>query len=149
MEQAKTGSLGELRDECKRTRAASDPDPEATQRRIHANRAARRHSEVDGSDVLTLRGTPDAIGRMITAAQHHADRFFRAARREGRREPAEAYLFDAFEDLITRPSDSEDRSPLPTGANAKIIFRIDYDVCGPPISGPSYVRVFDQVRGLV
>jgi hypothetical protein len=37
-------SLPELRDECARVRAAADPDPDATIRRIHAHRRLRHYT---------------------------------------------------------------------------------------------------------
>ena len=43
----------------------------------------------------------------------------------GRREPAEAYAFDAVEALITR-RDGADGKPIPRGSDAKIIVRIDH-----------------------
>jgi hypothetical protein len=54
--------------------------------------------------------------------QHRADQIFREAHREGRREPLEAYLFDAMQQLVTEGGGPS----LPTGANAKIIFRVDW-----------------------
>jgi hypothetical protein len=120
---AERGSLSELREACKRARAAADPDPEATHARIHANRSARKHTEVDGTQVITLRGTGAQLGPMWERARHEADRIFREARAEGRREPAEAYLLDAF-DRLTRGGGA--RRPA-AGADAKIIFRVDWD----------------------
>ena len=48
---------------------------------------------------------------------------FRQARAEGRREPSEAYAYDAATQLLTSAGDGE---PVPAGADAKIIVRIDH-----------------------
>lgn len=123
LEQAAAGSLGELREACKRTRAAADPDPDATQRRIHARRSLRSWVDAEGVGHAHLTGTPSAIGRIMAAVQHRAEKVFAEARTAGRRERAEAYQFDALEDLVTAEGAG---APLPKGANAKIIVRIDH-----------------------
>ena len=56
MDHAGKGSLDELRNECKRVRAAADPDPEGTHRRIHTARHVRTRTDVDGTWVMTVRG---------------------------------------------------------------------------------------------
>ena len=144
LDQAATGSINELRNEARRTRAAADPDPEATNRRIHAGRHARARTDSDGTWSLTLRGTPASGARILTGLQHRADVIFREAQAAGRREPAEAYLFDAAEELLSDPGatpaapsctcdgsartapPTRGRTPLPKGANAKVIARIDW-----------------------
>ena len=126
LDQAERGSLGELRNECKRVRAAADPDPEATQRRIHRDRHVRTRTDVDGTWVMTVRGTASSGARILAGLQHRADSIFRAAHHEGRREPSEAYLFDALEQLCADPSAADGATPLPKGANAKVIVRIDW-----------------------
>ncbi len=123
LDQAATGSLGELREACKRTRAAADPDPDATQRRIHARRSLRSWVDAEGIGHAHLTGTPSAIARIMAAVQHRAEKVFAAARTEGRRERSDAYQFDALEQLVTTPGDG---SALPKGADAKIIVRIDH-----------------------
>jgi hypothetical protein len=111
-----------VQEACKRAKAAADPDPEATRRRIDASRSATQHSEADGTAVLTLKGTADRIGRMWAHAEHRAKEQFDRARVEGRHEPWAAYVFDAVEQQLL---DSGGGKPMPSGANAKIIFGID------------------------
>jgi Domain of unknown function (DUF222) len=53
-------SLAELREECARVRAAADPDPEATNRRLHAARQLRRWIDGEGFWTLHAKGTPQA-----------------------------------------------------------------------------------------
>ena len=139
------------RDECARTRAAADPDPEATHRRIHRNRYLRSRTDTEGAWRLEARGTRADGARVMAALRHTADRIFRSARAEGRREPSEAYMFDALLERTTgdaaQPTSVDQdtgncatadssasnasngkvaRAALPVGADAKIIVRIDH-----------------------
>jgi hypothetical protein len=125
LEQAGRGSLDELRNECKRVRAAADPDPEVTHRRIHRARHVRTHTDPDGTWVMSVRGTAASGAHVMAGLRHRADGLFRKARGEGRREPSEAYLFDALEELCADPG-AAGSTPLPKGANAKVIVRIDW-----------------------
>jgi hypothetical protein len=95
-------SLNELRERCARTRAAADPDPDATQRRIHQERRLRRWTDPEGAWNLSARGTPDAGARFNTLLDPIIDELFGAARREGHRESREAYAFDALIELARR-----------------------------------------------
>ncbi len=123
---AQVASVNELRDEARRVRAAADPDTEATARMIHAARSARVHRESDSTWVLTARGTAAAGAQIIDGLDHRADQLFREAYREGRREPRDAYVFDALVELCTEGGAPEGRSPLPKGANAKVLARVDW-----------------------
>src|SRR5207244_10521403 len=62
------------------------------------------------------------------------DRLFRAARKEGRREPVEAYAADALTELATTELAGSEASPeasapkrRPRPNSAKVIFRLDLD----------------------
>ncbi len=92
-------SLGELREECARVRAAADPDPDATHRRIHAARRLRHYTDPEGGWNLTARGTAQAGAAFLTVLNVLTDAIFRQARRQGRCEPPEAYAFDALMQL--------------------------------------------------
>jgi hypothetical protein len=89
-------SLAELREECARVKAAVDPDPEATNRRIHAQRRLRHYTDGEGGWNLTARGTAQAGAAFLTVLNAITDAIFQQARRAGRREPVEAYAFDAL-----------------------------------------------------
>jgi hypothetical protein len=118
--------LAGVRDACRDARARADRDLEARRARINAARTATRHDESDGTSVLTLKGTPDRIGRMWARAEHLAKAKFDQARIEGRREPWAAYLFDAIEEQLHSDGTG---NPMPVGAGAKIIFRVDWEAC--------------------
>jgi hypothetical protein len=89
-------SLTELREECARVRTAADPDPEATNRRPHRERRLRRWIDGEGFWNLHAKGTPQAGAASNAAIQPIIDQRFKDAHRAGRREPVEAYAFDAL-----------------------------------------------------
>jgi len=89
-------SLGELRDRCQRTKAAADPDPDTTRRRIHANRSLRRWAGNDGSHHLHANGPAELLARIDAALRPIADKLFAAARTTGHHESPDAYAFDAL-----------------------------------------------------
>lgn len=121
---AKDKGLRELQDECRATRTNADPDPAATRARIHAKRAYRTWTDPDGTGHLHLSGPGDVIARVDNAVRHRCERIFRDASREGRREPTDAYAFDAATELLTSAGES---TPVPAGADAKVIVRVDLD----------------------
>ncbi len=99
---AASTNLYELREACQRTRAKADPDPDATHRRIHANRRLGTHVDGEGGWNLRARGTVEAGARLETALQPIIDHLFEQGRVRGRREPREAYAFDALVALAER-----------------------------------------------
>lgn len=98
-------SLGELRERCRRTKAAADPDPDATYRRLHAGRTARHYTDAETAWNLHVRTTPDAGGTIASALDQITDELFRHAYREGRREPRDAYAADAVLEMALRARD--------------------------------------------
>ena len=100
---AKKSSLKELKAECQRTKAAADPNPELTHQRIHASRYVRTFTDSEGAWNLHARGTVEAGARIEAALRPHVDAQFTNARTEERREPFEAYMFDALVDAVAQP----------------------------------------------
>src|SRR5215207_8490210 len=100
-------SLAELREECARVRAAADPDPEATNRRLHRGRALRRYTDPEGFWTLHAEGTPQAGAAFNTILDPIIDRIFGQARRQGRHEPVEAYGFDALMAMAGQAADGD------------------------------------------
>jgi hypothetical protein len=99
-------SLAELREECARVKAAADPDPEATNARIHAQRRLRHYRDGDGGWNLSARGTAHAGAAFLTVLNVITDQVFTAARRAGRKEPVEAYAFDALMAMAEHAAES-------------------------------------------
>ena len=109
-------SLPELRERCARTRAAADPDRDATDRRIHTERRLRRWTDAEGAWNLSARGTVEAGSRLNAVLNPIIDELFNAARRGGRRESRDAYAFDALIELTRRHvGRPDDRAATPAG----------------------------------
>ncbi|MEO6318560.1 MAG: DUF222 domain-containing protein [Acidimicrobiales bacterium] len=135
LEHAKAKTLRELQDECRRTRVNAEKDPDAARRRAHAKRSCRTWTDADGiTGHLHMSGPLATIARLDNAIRHRADQTFRTARAEGRREPSEAYAFDAASQLLTGAGGG---SVAPGGADAKIIVRVDHAALlrGHPVDG--------------
>ena len=132
LELAKTASVGEVADECARTKAAALPDADARHKAIHASRFLRRRKTADGAGELRYRSTLEEVAAIWSVVQGRAGRIFNAARAEGRREPEEAYLADALLEAVVAS-----QGAAPAGAPASGDGRADQapgDVvagCGP------------------
>jgi hypothetical protein len=113
LETAKTSSLGELRDECARKKAAADPDPDTTYKRIHNGRFCRQRRDPEGAWQLTARGTPDAAAAFNAALGPIIDDIFHTAWAAGRRERRESYAFDALIELARRAHNDHDTDREP------------------------------------
>ncbi|MEY2566722.1 MAG: hypothetical protein QOE35_1251 [Actinomycetota bacterium] len=119
LEEAKRLPLKELQAECGRTRAAHT-DTEAQRRRAHERRHVRKWQDPDGLGHLRAQGRAEDIEAMWPAISGEQDRVFAEARGEARREPTEAYAFDALLRLLT--GDASASAP-----SHKVIVRIDLD----------------------
>jgi hypothetical protein len=114
VELAGTTNLTELREACLRRTAAADPDPDATHVRIHARRSLRTRTDAEGARILSVRGTVDRVARIERALEPLIDDLFERGRKNGRREPREAYAFDALVAL----ADRDDMPPRPERSSA-------------------------------
>ena len=110
LRKAQTTKVGELREECLRTKVAADPDRDATHRRIHSERRLRFYTDSEGGRNLVARGTGDRVARIEQVLDPTIDDLFKQAWAEGRREPREAYAFDALVMLA-----EHDPAPEPDG----------------------------------
>jgi hypothetical protein len=124
VERAQRMSLRELREECARVRAAADPDPDATNRRIHQGRGLRRWTDQEGGWNLSARGTPQDGAAFSAVLDPIIDEIFSTARRDGRQEPVDAYGFDALIAMANRahggidqPGEVRDESIRTAGHN--------------------------------
>jgi len=118
---AARSSLGELRDEAARRKAAAE-DQEDKHNRIRAERHVRSWTGPDGAWRLAAQGTPEAGARFMARLQPIADEIFKTARAEGRHEPTEAYAFDA----LMRLADDGDSAPRARGGT-KVLVRVDFE----------------------
>ncbi|MFL6206935.1 MAG: DUF222 domain-containing protein, partial [Acidimicrobiales bacterium] len=91
-----------LRDEARRAKAAADRDPEATHRRINAERRLSRHTDVDGTWRLNANGTVVDGSIIASELDRLTDQVFRHQRASGTRECRDAYAFDALTEMARR-----------------------------------------------
>jgi Domain of unknown function (DUF222) len=120
LELAGRASLAELREECARVRAAADPDPDATNRRIHTQRRCRQYTDAEGGWNLHARGTAQDGAAFTTVLSAITDQVFTAARRDGRHEPVEAYAFDALMAMATHASRPDQPAAPANGGAAPV-----------------------------
>jgi hypothetical protein len=120
LELAPRASLVELREECARTRAAADPDPDATNRRIHAQRRCRQYTDAEGGWNLSARGTAQDGAAFTTVLNAITDQAFTAARQDGRHEPVEAYAFDALMAMATHAARPDQPAAPANGGAAPV-----------------------------
>ena len=113
LDTAAASSLAELRDECARTKARAT-DPAETERRIHARRSARDYTDGEGAWHFHATGTAADGSKVRAVLAPIVEERFAAARRDGDREPREAYAFDAFVELAGRAAgDTQTTRPNP------------------------------------
>lgn len=122
-------SLGELRDECARAKARAN-DPADTERRIHARRSLREYTDQEGAWHLHATGTIAAGSKVSAALRPMIEQLFATARKEDRREPREAYAFDALVEMAagaTRrdTSSAQSESRRQPSLNYLTLIRVD------------------------
>ena len=128
---ARRGSFRELQDAAQSVKAAADPDPEATRRRIHAARGLWSRRDADGSQVMCWRDNPERIAHGLAGIAAAREELFRAARTAGQRERPEALDADALYLTLTagpagagRPDPRRRRAGGRWG-QAKVLVRVD------------------------
>jgi len=139
-------SLYELREACARARANADPDPAATERRIHAKRCVRRYHDPDGTEHLHASGTKADMAKVDQALAPIIDEILKAHRETDLREPPEAYAFDALVQLAER---GRSASGVDAKGNVKprylTILRVDWDAL---VRGTCKAEEICEIAGL-
>jgi hypothetical protein len=126
IETARHASLGELRDECARTKAAALPDAEARHRAVHAGRFARRRACGDGAAEVVYHSTPDEVAAVWGVVERYREKAFTRARRDGVRESFDAYAADGLLAMARAAAGAGDAIAPRRGSDAKVIVRIDH-----------------------
>jgi hypothetical protein len=119
LDTAKSQSVGELRDACARTKANAC-DREERRRRIHERRGLRDWVDAEGAGHLHLTDNPEKVAEIMAGLAPTRDQLFAQARKDGRREPLEAYAADALHQVVGRGTAPAKR----TGAT-KVLVRVD------------------------
>jgi len=104
LDEAQRSSVGELRLRCAEKKA-DNQDLAAIEQRIHARRCLRRWRDAEGAEHLHATGTKRDMALVDQALKRATDEVFKAARRDGLREPLDAYAFDALVAMCQRAID--------------------------------------------
>src|SRR5205807_5505322 len=96
LEKAGRDTVKQLRDECRRVRHAAS-DQQARYDAIKRERYLRTWTDTEGAFCGAFRTTADAGARMLAGLDAEIERVFKGARKDGRREPHQAYAVDARE----------------------------------------------------
>jgi hypothetical protein len=99
LDKAGSDSVKSLRDECLRVKHAAT-DEQARYETIRRDRHLRTWTDGQGAFCGGFRTTPDAGARILAVLEAETNRMFKQARKEGRREPHQAYAMDALEALL-------------------------------------------------
>jgi hypothetical protein len=116
--------LAKVREECLRARAGKDGDE--AHERIRRERRLREYPDAEGAWNLSARGTPEAGATFRSAHDPIVDELFKRARAEGRKEPREAYAFDALIELCKRATGARGGGEQRPSARFVGLIRIDY-----------------------
>ena len=96
---AEGAPLADIREKCQRARAK---DRDAAYERIRKARSFKGYTDTEGAWNAVARGPIDAGAEFRAVHGPIVEEMFNAARAEGRREPYEAYAFDALIELARR-----------------------------------------------
>jgi hypothetical protein len=167
---AEGAPLADIREKCQRARAK---DRDAAYERIRKARSFKGYTDTEGAWNAVARGPIDAGAEFRAVHGPIVEEMFNAARAEGRREPYEAYAFDALIELARRAAngtiadDAASTEPVAEPAKDKpkatpgqhlAIIRIDYtalrrgsvegdEVCEIVGLGPVPVSVARELLG--
>ena len=109
VEFARTNSLRRLREECRRVKNA-DVSAADEYQQVYASREYRTWIGRDGAFCGSFRFTADTGAAFNSAVEERKAKHVKAARREGRREPFEAYAADALVELVTEDRGGDTRT---------------------------------------
>jgi hypothetical protein len=120
---ARSEAVKELKERCTRVRAAA-AGSEERHAQLHRSRHLRTWTTSDGAAHLHLKTTPDRAAQLRAMLRPHEKAVFDAARRDGVREPQEAYAHDALFHLLEQTG-TDDAGPS-RRADVKTVIRIDH-----------------------
>jgi hypothetical protein len=125
LDSAKSEAFGKTKQRCARVRHAATSDAERA-KKIHDARSLRIWQDADGAGRIEIKGPSPVIARFRALLQPHREAAFQAARRDGRRDTADAIAFDG----LARWLDTK-TSGVPTGKrrrrnpDAEVIVLVD------------------------
>lgn len=114
-------SLNEIRDAANKVKADALADREARRKKIHAERSFRTWTDGEGTGHLHMTDNPEVIATLAARVDEETEQIFHERRREGAREPRQAYAADALVRLVCGGA-----APSKGSTRAKVIFRVDW-----------------------
>lgn len=114
VQKAKQSSFSDLRDEVGRTKAGA-ADEEARRRTIRLRRRCRTWTDQDGAWHLHATGPAEDGAQVDAALAPITNTIFHQARKEGRKEPHDAYAFDALVQLAMDSTSQDSDKAEPPG----------------------------------
>lgn len=164
LDEAAKQDLSELRRQAHRSKAAGDPDPDATQRRLHRERRCRTWMDAEGAWNLSARGPIAGGVQLQQLLDRLTDDLAKDAAENGSTETREAFAFDALVELAHRAENGTANTELeaarPTRVNPKYLtlLRVDLEalvrgrvegdeLCEITGLGPIPIRLARQLLG--
>ena len=123
LDAAEVMSLDELREECRRVKAAGVTDEDERYRRLRKGRYLRSWTDRDGAVRLSARLTPDDGGRLLAGVDARCGEMERDARAGGWYEGHDAHRADALVDLARSAGERDGSS----GPEAMLHVWVDYE----------------------
>ena len=134
---AASESLPALQERCRAVRAEGSAGS-ASYDKVAKSRYLRHWTDAEGALRLEARLCPDDGARVLAALEPHHRRIFTRARRDGRREPYQAYAVDALVALASG-EEARGRAVVQVRVDHAALIRghtVDGEVCEVPGIGP-------------
>jgi hypothetical protein len=155
LDAAENMSLNQLREECRRVKAAAVTDEDERYRRLRKGRYLRSWTDRDGAVRLSARLTPDEGARLLAEVDSRCEEMEHDARAGGWYEGHDAHRADALVDLARTGGGSGDGAP---GPEAMVHILVHHDAlarghtdegerCEIPGVGPIPVSVARRMAG--
>ena len=122
---AEKESLKALQQEAARRKVAH-LDEQQRHDRVHASRHVRFGTEPDGAATMSVRTTADAMAEIKAAIAHYQSQIFESARKEGRRDPFEAYAADGLLAMARASMHPGAAGSKPKRVPTKVVIRVDH-----------------------
>jgi hypothetical protein len=151
LDMARRQSLSKLQDEANRVRNRGE-DAKARHERIHRDRHWRRWTDRDGARCGVYRMTPEQAAVIENHAQPYIDAAFNQGRRDGKREPSEAYAADGLVAMARAAGGDNSKATFSTTLLANIESLRhgavgDGEICEIPGVGPVSVEKALELLG--
>jgi hypothetical protein len=130
-------------------RAAAAGNDAERAKKIHDNRALRIWQDADGAGRIEIKGPSPVIARFRAMLQPHREAAFREARRDGRRESADAIAFDGLVHWLDARANSTPKSRRRRrNPDAEVIILLDAAALRRGHTEPGEICEICEIAGL-